>query len=134
MRKTENDLVTAIGRGDIDDALDLLQELLLHDRRRAWWALFRVAAGQIPDDRRDAMIALVGKTYIARRIGRMIGVREEQIMRALVGSLLADDWESHEAVWNEEDLSLLKSWLPERLRRTLPGLPKSHEVHDARSW
>ena len=119
MRKTENALVAAIQSGDADRALDLLQVLVTLDRRRAWWALFRSAADQSPASRRDAMIALVGRTYIARRKGELVGVDDGQVLCTLTAWLLAKVWESPKTVWAEDDCALLRDWLPKRLRPIL---------------
>ncbi len=121
MRKIENAAVQAIAGGDIEAALEHLQALLTYDRRRAWWAVFRMAAGQTPEDRRDAMLALVARTYIARRTGGLLGARDEDVLRSL---LLWMDAETHDPtgrMLTDHELRLLKRWLPARLRNFMPA-------------
>ena len=121
MRKIENAAVQAIAGGDIEAALEHLQTLLTYDRRRAWWSAFRVAAGQTTKDRRDAMLALVGRTYIARRTGGLLGARDEDVLRSLLLWMAAETHDPTGRVLADHELRLLKRWLPGRLRILMPA-------------
>jgi DNA polymerase III delta prime subunit len=122
VRKIENAAVQAIAGGDIETALEHLQALLTYDRRRAWWAMFRMAAGQTPEDRRDAMLALVARTYIARRTGGLLGARDEEVLRSLLLWMAAETHDPTGRMLTDHELRLLKRWLPGRLRNFMPDL------------
>lgn len=119
MRRTEDEAVAAIMRRDREAAQALLRELLIFDRRRAWWTLFRAAAAIQSDDRRAAMIALVFRTYVARRTGRMVGVPDESVISKLADWLCFLDGDRAVAGLTDEERFLLVRWLPARVSREL---------------
>jgi len=125
MRKTENAAVAAIERGDDAEVQALLSQLLVLDRRRAWWALFRAASAVADDERRPAMLALVARTYIARRTGSLVGVPDEPVVGALAGWLMLSDWDPDGAELTSAQCTQLAQWLPARISRLLaaPILP-----------
>jgi hypothetical protein len=123
MRKNENALVAAIQSGDADRATDLLRVLVILDRRRAWWALFRAASAVKEEDRRAAMLALVARTYIARRMGRLVGVPDEPVVGALAGWLILTDWDRTGADLTRVERAQLARWLPARISRLLSAPP-----------
>jgi hypothetical protein len=123
MRKVENAIVASVAAGDMKAANDHLQHLLLHDRRRAWWALFRAAAAVKEEDRRAAMLALVARTYIARRMGQLVGVPDEPVVGALAGWLILTDWDRTGAAITRVECTQLARWLPARISRLLPAPP-----------
>ena len=118
MRKVENAIVASVAAGDLKAANDHLQHLLLRDRRRAWWAVFRVAEAQTQPDLRRAHLAIVGKAYIARRTGALVGMDDGD----LLGALLA--WVHHGCEFEVQGLTpseqwMLAQWLPKRLARSI---------------
>jgi hypothetical protein len=119
MRKLENAVVEAMAEDDLTKALGNLDILACLDRRRAWWAAFRIAGRQFPEDRRQAMIALVGKTYIARRTGRLIGVDDCQVLGSLARCLAIPKWERDHVALGDGERQLLRVWLPVRLQSIL---------------
>lgn len=116
MRQIESAVVASVVAGDAVTANDHLQHLVVHDRRRAWWALFRAAA-QCPAPQRQELVALVGRAYIARRTGRLIGVGEDTLIEALTACLVAP--RGDRCALSPDEQRLLVKWLPARLNRIL---------------
>lgn len=127
MRKLENAIVGAAMECDLAKALSTLKVLVSLDRRRAWWAVFRIAADQLPDERKRAMLSLVGKTYIARRSGRLIGVDDSQVLDVLLRWLSMPGWDHEHATLTEAENRLLQTWLPARLRFIWADPPSHHQ-------
>jgi hypothetical protein len=123
MQKLENAVVDAMRQPDLSAAFNLLRTLIMLDRRRAWWAVFRVAEAQSPDFKRRAMISLVGKAYIARRKGLLVGVDDNLVLRSLLRVADADNPQRDWIALVEEERLLLERWLPRRLSRTLLVTP-----------
>lgn len=119
MRKVENAIVGSVAAGDMQAAHDHLQHLLLHDRRRAWWAVFRVVEAQTPYDRREALIALVGRAYVARRTGALVGTLDDDLLTALLTSAQAQERVPHVQGLTLGEQQMLRQWLPARLVRTI---------------
>lgn len=121
MRKLENQLVEAIGGGDLHLALERLDVLLTLDRRRAWWALFRAATQREPDS--EARFALVARSYIARRVGQLVGAKDADLLGALVVWVMAEEADQTGSTLSADERSLLASWLPRRLRHLPSNYP-----------
>lgn len=113
MRKLENQLVEAIENSDLPLALEHLDVLLTLDRRRAWWAVFRAAAQREPDS--EARFALVARSYIARRMGQLVGAKDKDVLGALVVWVTAEESDPTGSPLSVDERTLLVSWLPERL-------------------
>lgn len=113
MRKLENQLVEAIANDDLPEALERLNLLLILDRRRAWWALFRAAAQC--EAASQARFALVARTYIARRLGQLVGVKDEDLLAALIRSMFARRTDAMGPPLSGYERRLLSRWLPARL-------------------
>lgn len=117
MRKVENAIVASVAAGDMIAANYHLQHLLLHDRRRAWWAIFRVAA-ETHQDRRAAMLALVGKAYIARRTGSLIGTSDSDLLGLLL-AIQVRGLDGDGQGLTADERRILEQWLPARLARSI---------------
>lgn len=116
MLRIENAVVRAMAKGDVQTALSHLRDLVVRDRRRCWWAVFRVALAQQPQDRRQAMIAIVGKAYIARRTGFLVGTSETDLLISLLVWTTAQDLDPVVRGLNGSERRLLQRWLPGRLK------------------
>lgn len=117
MRKVENAAVASIVAGDAATARDHLSLLLIHDRRRAWWALFRAAAERKSDG--EARLARTVRIYIARRAGELIGTRDEELLIALMEWIMADRIEQPEPQLSSHERRLITHWLPARLAKVV---------------
>ena len=62
------------------------------------------------------MIAVVGKTYLARRSGRLVGIPDFQVLATLSDWLIADGCDRDYEALTKAEIQALKTWLPERLR------------------
>ena len=116
MRRIENEAVEAFASGEIDSSIALVERLLMLDRKRAWWVLFRIASGSHPLCQREARIATVANAYIARRTGSLIGVDGRKLLPALIAVFTTIDHTKQVNPLAADQLVLLKRWLPPRLK------------------
>jgi hypothetical protein len=119
MRKLENAIVGSVAAGDMQAAHDHMKHLLLRDRRRAWWVVFRVAAAQSQGDRREALLAIVGRAYVARRTGALVGTFDDDLLMALLSHLRAQGSLPPIRGLTLSERQMLEQWLPARLARSI---------------